>query len=93
MKKIAAFALIFVLALSLYACRMGGTQTGTEGTTVPSATEPTVTTPIATTPIATDPIITDPTIEPNVPDHSVDNDHLIDPTEPSETDGNMRRFF
>lgn len=92
MKKFAAFALIFVLALSLYACRMGETQT-TEGTTVPAATEPTVTTPIATNPIATDPIITDPTIEPNVPDPSVDNNHLIDPTEPVETEGNMRRFF
>lgn len=91
MKKFAIFTLVLVIALSLNACRMGETQTTTEQNTTPDTT--TATTPTVTTPIATDPIVIDPTIEPNVPDPSVDNDHLIDPTEPGETENNMRRFF
>ena len=89
MRKIAIFTLVLIIALGLCGCRMGNntetTPTTTENPIVPQTTAPTE--PAVTTPILTDPMVIDPTIEPNVPDPSVDNDHLIDPTEGETTPG------
>lgn len=83
MKRIAIITLILAIAVGLCGCKMGGneqTTSPTNNTTVPQTTAPTE--PPVTTPIVTDPIVIEPTIEPNIPDPSVDNDHLIDSTEP-----------
>ena len=86
MKRITTVALVLIVALSLYACRMGGnneTLSPTESTTQPETTTP-------TQPAVTDPIVIDPTIAPNVPDSNVDDDHLVDPTDGQETTPDVR---
>ncbi len=82
MKKLAFFALAAVLVLSLCACRMGGSEPTSNPTTNP-ATEPPATTvpePSGTEPAISIPMI-DPTLDTNIPDPSVDDSHLMDPTE------------
>ena len=83
MKSIPLIALTVVLALGLCACRRNKNQ---ETTPIAAPTDPPATTqpePTQTEPLI-DPTIMDPTLEPNVPDASVDDDHLIDPTDNSE---------
>ena len=90
MKKFTIIALVLVVALGLCACRMGSNNETTPSentTTQPQATDPT--TP-ATDPTIIDPTIIDPTIAPNVPDPSVDENHLIDPTGGAEGTPDVR---
>ncbi len=80
MKKLAIFALAAILAFGLCACRMGGNEPTdpTNPSTNPPSTTPSE--PVATQqPSESDPII-DPTMDTNIPDPSVDNEHLIEPT-------------
>ncbi len=94
MKKFTIIALVLTIALGLCACRMGNTEETTpttDGATQPSTTAPTE--PATTAPMETDPTVIDPTIAPNVPDPSVDDDHLVDPTDGGDAAPKIRNRF
>lgn len=81
MKKIAIIALVLVVALGMCACRMGSDNESTPSTnttTAPQTTAPQTTAP-QTEPNTTNP--TEPSIAPNVPDPSVDDGHLVEPSD------------
>ncbi len=79
MKKTAIFVLAVILAFGLCACKMGGNEPTNPA---PATNSPATVPSEPAAPTESDPIM-DPTMDTNVPDPSVDNDHLIEPTDNS----------
>lgn len=79
MKKYTVFLLCLILTLGLCACRAESQPDTTAGTTRP---------PVTTQPVTTAP---EPTMETNIPDPSVDDDHLVQTTVPEETDRSVHK--
>ena len=84
MKSIFVLALTAAIVFGFCGCGRSKNKETTPEVTEPPATTVPVTEPM-TDPTIVDPTIMDPTLAPNVPDPSVDNDHLVDPTD--STDG------